>query len=63
LNVHRIGGDEIRDPHGDWQRMREVGDGGCVLVRPDRHVGWRSLGAQPDARGELLRVMRLILAR
>ncbi|MFM2114969.1 MAG: 2,4-dichlorophenol 6-monooxygenase [Actinomycetota bacterium] len=63
LTVHRVGGDEIRDPHGDWQRVREIGDAGCVLVRPDRHVGWRSLGSQRDARGELLRVMRLILAR
>lgn len=63
VNVHRIGGDDIRDPYGDWQRLREIGDGGCVLVRPDRHVGWRSLGARGDASGELLRVMRQILAR
>ncbi len=61
--VHRVGGDDIRDPYGDWQRVREIGDTGCVLVRPDRHVGWRSLGSHNYARGELLRVMRAILSR
>jgi 2,4-dichlorophenol 6-monooxygenase len=63
IGVHRIGGDEIRDPHGDWAQVREIGDNGCVLVRPDRHVGWRSLGGHDNPRGELLRVMRVILAR
>jgi len=62
IRTHAIGTD-IRDPHGDWQRIREINDDGCVLVRPDRHVGWRSLSARPDARDELLRVMRTILSR
>jgi 2,4-dichlorophenol 6-monooxygenase len=61
--VHSIGGDGIHDPYGDWQRVREVGDEGCVLVRPDRHVGWRSVSAQHDPTDELLRVMRAILSR
>lgn len=61
--VHCIGGDDIHDPYGDWQRVCEISDAGCVLVRPDRHVGWRSLGSHDDARGELLRVLRTILCR
>lgn len=61
--VHCIGGDDIHDPYGDWQRVCEISDAGCVLVRPDRHVGWRSLGSHDDARGELLRVMHTILCR
>ena len=28
-------------PDGIWQRVREVGAGGAILVRPDGHVGWR----------------------
>ena len=35
---------EIDDPLGDWVALREVPDHGCVLVRPDRFVGWRSWG-------------------
>ena len=61
--VHSIGGDGIHDPYGDWQRVREISDEGCVLVRPDRHVGWRSVSAQHDPTDELLRVMRAILSR
>jgi 2,4-dichlorophenol 6-monooxygenase len=62
--VHRIGGvGGILDAYGEWVRVREVGDDGCVLVRPDRHVGWRSLGAVPDATVRLEQVMRMILAR
>lgn len=61
--VHRIGSAEVADPYGDWQRVREIDDGGCVLVRPDRHVGWRSPGAKNDPQGELMRAMRVILAR
>jgi hypothetical protein len=33
---------DIVDHHGDWARAREVGEGGCVLVRPDQHVAWRA---------------------
>ncbi|WP_422589985.1 hypothetical protein [Mycobacterium sp.] len=25
-------------------RAREVGEGGCVLVRPDMHIAWRANG-------------------
>ena len=28
---------------GDWARLREVAEGGAILVRPDGHVGWRCL--------------------
>lgn len=33
---------ELDDPMGEWVRIRGVPDHGCVLVRPDRHVAWRS---------------------
>jgi len=62
INVHSIG-DDIVDPHGDWDRVREIDDAGCVLVRPDRHVAWRSPSAQREPAVELLRVMRTILFR
>lgn len=31
-----------QDPCGDWARLREIADSGCLLVRPDQHVAWRS---------------------
>lgn len=35
-------GCDWEDVYFDWERRREVDDDGCVLVRPDRFVGWRS---------------------
>ncbi|MCW2983856.1 MAG: 2,4-dichlorophenol 6-monooxygenase [Conexibacter sp.] len=40
--------DGVLDPYGDWARLREVQDSGCVLVRPDHHVAWRAQRADPD---------------
>jgi 2,4-dichlorophenol 6-monooxygenase len=34
---------DFEDHAGEWARLREIGDSGCVLVRPDHHVGWRAL--------------------
>ena len=43
LNTVVIGpGEEITDLYFDWERLREVQEDGVVLVRPDKHVGWRS---------------------
>ena len=38
-------GQADNDVLGAWTRAREITDGGCVLVRPDRFVAWRSAGA------------------
>jgi 2,4-dichlorophenol 6-monooxygenase len=63
LAAHVIGpGRHYTDLYDDWARAREVGEDGCVLVRPDAHVGWRAAGAAEDPAGELRRVLRLILA-
>jgi len=43
VRVHVIGGREgVTDPYGEWAALREVETTGCVLVRPDRQVAWRS---------------------
>ncbi|WP_207080859.1 FAD-dependent monooxygenase [Novosphingobium sp. KA1] len=52
IGVTLIGvGLEFEDPYLDWSRVRGVSDQGCVLVRPDLIVGWRSdaLPASPAA--------------
>jgi 2,4-dichlorophenol 6-monooxygenase len=44
ITVHVIGGRTgVTDPYGEWAARREVDTTGCVLVRPDRHVAWRSM--------------------
>ncbi|MEL7526554.1 MAG: 2,4-dichlorophenol 6-monooxygenase, partial [Pseudomonadota bacterium] len=62
--VHVIGPRrKFVDHTGDWARAREVSDRGCVLVRPDQHVAWRSTGLNGDPAGDLRRVFSKILAR
>ena len=56
-------GQDHNDVLGTWTRAREVGDDGCVLVRPDRFVAWRSAGAVDDATLALGAVMHTILDR
>jgi 2,4-dichlorophenol 6-monooxygenase len=54
VRVHVIGGrDGVTDPYGEWAGMREVEVTGCVLVRPDRHVAWRSMRHTPDSARQL----------
>ena len=62
--THLIGPRQTYIDHsGDWARASEIRDSGCLLVRPDHHVCWRSETASPTAKAALLRVMRSILAR
>jgi 2,4-dichlorophenol 6-monooxygenase len=44
-------GREVTDIYYDWARVREVEEDGVLLVRPDKHIGWRSmtLPASPEA--------------
>ncbi|GAA1314369.1 FAD-dependent oxidoreductase [Pseudonocardia xinjiangensis] len=56
-------GREYIDLYEDWARVREVEEDGCVLVRPDAHVAWRSAGRVDDPAAELHRVLSTVLAR
>jgi 2,4-dichlorophenol 6-monooxygenase len=49
------------DPLGEWERVRQVDDDGCILVRPDGHVAWRSRTGRDTHR--LIEVVRHILDR
>jgi 2,4-dichlorophenol 6-monooxygenase len=46
-----------------WLRNRGIGSEGAVLVRPDRFVGWRGLGAADEPVEELADALSRILAR
>jgi 2,4-dichlorophenol 6-monooxygenase len=62
--VEEIGlGLPVLDPYGDWARLSEVGESGCVLVRPDLHVGWRSRSASAADSGALEAAFRRLLHR
>ena len=50
------------DVYFTWEKMRGVDEDGCVLVRPDRFVAWRSRSSGDEVE-RLETVMRKILGR
>jgi 2,4-dichlorophenol 6-monooxygenase len=64
IAAYRIGpGGDIADLYGDFARLGEIGEDGCLLVRPDQHVGWRSAGGDPDAVAGLRGILERLLGR
>lgn len=64
LRCHLIGPRRaIVDHTGDWARGSEISDTGCLLVRPDQHVAWRTADIAADPAAELTRVLKVILAQ
>lgn len=62
IKVYSIGWkQDFEDVYFDWARRREVEENGCVLVRPDRFVAWRSKDMIPSADIKLDSVMRKVL--
>jgi len=53
----------VNDVYGDWTRLREVDDDGCILVRPDRIIAWRSMRRGDNPKEALREAMLKILAR
>lgn len=61
---YSIGWDQdYEDVYFDWARLREVDEDGCVLVRPDRFVAWRSLSMRVDCSDKIKAVMNHVLSR
>jgi len=64
ITSHVIGpAREYTDLYDDWARLREVGEDGCVLIRPDAHVGWRAATRADDPEGEPRAALSTILSR
>ncbi|MGD9591161.1 MAG: FAD-dependent oxidoreductase [Candidatus Berkiella sp.] len=64
VKVVTIGpGCDYEDPFGEWAIAREILDSGCILVRPDMHVAWRSNNRSEDATNDLAVVFTKILGR
>ena len=60
---HRARAGEVTDLYYDWARLREVDEDGALLVRPDKHIGWRSPAAAGRPGGALLAALSAILSR
>ena len=56
-------GREYTDLYFDWSRLREVQEDGAILVRPDKHIGWRSRSLPQDPEQLLHAAMSAILGR
>jgi 2,4-dichlorophenol 6-monooxygenase len=52
---------EYDDVLGEWTRVREIEDHGCLLVRPDRFIAWRSPSRVAHPKEALRSAMRQIL--
>ena len=56
-------GREYTDLYYDWARAREVAEDGVLLVRPDKHIGWRSMTLPADPAGALRTALTTLLGR
>lgn len=64
INAYGIGfGLQYTDVDREWAAKREVGEEGCVLVRPDRFVAWRAQGGEKDCEQKLMQVLDAVLYR
>lgn len=64
ISVHSIGfRQEWEDQYLEWAKIRGVEESGCVLVRPDNFVAWRSQRWEGDSAEKLEVVLREVLSR
>jgi 2,4-dichlorophenol 6-monooxygenase len=54
-------GREVTDIYYDWARVREIEEDGVLLVRPDKHIGWRSVTMPADPAGALRSALTTLL--
>jgi hypothetical protein len=45
------------------EAKREIEEDGCILVRPDRFIAWRSMEAVDDCEAKLGEVLRKVLGK
>lgn len=64
VNAHVIGKPGgYQDFLGRWPRLREIGDSGVLLVRPDHHIAFRSDSVTADPIADLESALRTVLDR
>lgn len=53
---------EYDDIYGEWAGVREISEHGALLVRPDRHIAWRSAELVESPDKVLLAALRQVLS-
>lgn len=62
INSARVGAPPfLRDYDDQWEKVKGIGRGGAILVRPDNMVAWRSRGPSSQGGVELELAMRALL--
>ncbi|MDX6309439.1 MAG: 2,4-dichlorophenol 6-monooxygenase [Nocardioidaceae bacterium] len=56
-------GRAVTDLYYDWARLREVDEAGVLLVRPDKHIGWRSMRLPDNPEQALFDALAAILGK
>lgn len=56
-------GRPVTDLYYDWAKLREVEESGAILVRPDKHVAWRSATLPTDPASALREALAQVLGR
>ncbi|MDX6354765.1 MAG: 2,4-dichlorophenol 6-monooxygenase, partial [Streptomyces sp.] len=56
-------GREVTDLYFDWAGLREVEEDGALLVRPDKHIGWRAARLPHDPEAALRAALSALLSR
>ncbi len=54
---------DVQDLYGDFGRRSEIGEAGCLLVRPDQHIAFRSAGLADDPAVTLRAALAQVLDR
>lgn len=54
---------DVEDLYYDWAHLREVEEDGCLLIRPDKHIAWRSMSMAKDPAGELTSALTKVLGK
>jgi 2,4-dichlorophenol 6-monooxygenase len=58
-----IGSTGTNDPEGRWAEIRQIEPNGAILVRPDNHIAWRSMGASANAGAALTQALKSVLGK
>ena len=56
-------GRAVTDLYYDCAKVREVNESGALLIRPDKHIAWRSMTMPADPRAALSKALVQILGR
>jgi 2-polyprenyl-6-methoxyphenol hydroxylase-like FAD-dependent oxidoreductase len=56
----QVGPDDLIDEDGEFLGLYGIGEDGAVLLRPDGHVGWRTLGAGAEPEQALTEAVRAV---